>query len=84
MTFTIYARGPLEEGSQEPHMGWETYGFADTAEYAVLPSGVLVVDKDGHGSCWVLTPDRWQWLRSTKHPMGVEGDAGSGEFGAGY
>jgi hypothetical protein len=82
MAFTIYARGPIEEGSQEPHTAWETYPFADNAEYTILPSGVLIVDKDGHGSCWVLTPDRWQWVRSAKHPQAVEGDAGPGESGA--
>jgi hypothetical protein len=82
MAFTIYARAPIEEGSQEPHTKWETYPFADIAEYTVLPSGALIVDKDGHGSCWVLTPDRWQWVRSAKHPPGVEGDAGLGESGA--
>lgn len=82
MAFTIYARGPTEEGSQEPHTGWETYPFTDVAEYTILPSGVLIVDKDGNGSCWVLTPDRWQWLRSTDHAPGVEGNAGGGQFGS--
>ncbi len=82
MTFTIYARGPVEEGSQEPSTRWETYDFGDVAEYTIYPSGVLIVDKDGDGSCWVLTPDRWQWLRSTNHAPGVEGNAGGGQFGS--
>ena len=82
MAFTIYARGPVEEASHEPSINWETYDFADVAEYNVTASGVLIVDKDGDGSCWVLTPDRWQWLRSTNHPPGVEGNAGGGQFGS--
>jgi hypothetical protein len=45
MAFTIYARGPIEEGSQEPHTARETYPFADIAEFTILPSGVLIVDK---------------------------------------
>jgi len=54
MPFTIYARGPVEEGSQEPSTRWETYDFGDVAEYTIYPSGVLIVDKDGDGSCWCL------------------------------
>ena len=59
-----------------------TYPFTDVAKYTILPSGALIVDKDGDGSCWVLTPDRWQWLRSTNHSPGVEGTAGGGQFGS--
>ncbi|MGE5694092.1 MAG: hypothetical protein ACM4D3_02330 [Candidatus Sericytochromatia bacterium] len=82
MAFTVYARGPVEEGSQEPYTNWETYDFSDRAEYTVLPSGVLIVDKDGQGNCWLLRPDRWQWLRSAKHPPSIEGSAGEDHFGA--
>ena len=82
MAFTIYARGPVEEGSQELSTRWETYDFGDVTQYTIYPSGVLIVDKDGDGSCWALTPDRWQWLRSTNHAPGVEGNAGGGQFGS--
>jgi hypothetical protein len=82
MSFSIYARGPVEEGPQDPHNQWETYAFADTARYSVLPSGVLIVNKDGEGSCWVLAPGRWQWVRTTRHIFGEEGDAGADEAAA--
>jgi hypothetical protein len=84
MAFTIYARGPIEEGSQEPRTNWETYSFSDKAQYSILPSGVLIVDKDGAGNCWVLRQDRWQWIRAAKHPPSVEGSAGEDQFGAAF
>ena len=33
MAFTIYARGPIEQGSQTPYDQFETYGFVDIARY---------------------------------------------------
>jgi hypothetical protein len=82
MAFTIYARGPIEEGSQDPYNKWEAYSFDDDARYWVLPSGALVVDKDGEGTCWMLVAGRWQWVRSAKHRPGEEGDSGDGNLGA--
>jgi hypothetical protein len=84
MAFTIYACGPVEEGSQEPYTNWETYAFGDIARYSVLPSGALIVDKDGTGNCWVLAPGRWQWVRAAAHEPGLSGNAGGGEFGASF
>jgi len=82
MAFTIYARGPVEEDREDPNNRWQTYSFDDDARYSVLPSGALVVDKDGDGTCWVLPPARWQWVRSANHRPGEEGDSGDGNLGA--
>jgi hypothetical protein len=76
MAFTIYATAPIETGSQTPYDNFETFDFDDHATYEVLPSGVLLVDKDGDGTCWVLTPGRWQWVRAAKHPPGEVGKTG--------
>ena len=84
MAFSIYARGPIEHGSQKPNEHFETYGFMDIARYEILPSGVLIVDKDGDGNCWVLAPDRWQWVRSNRHAAGEHGKSGADELGADF
>jgi hypothetical protein len=70
MTFTIYARGPIEEISQPPTEEFEIYGFGPLATYEILPSGVLLVDTNGDSDYWVLAPDRWQWVKSDGHEPG--------------
>ena len=84
MAFSIYARGPIEQGSQTPNDQFETYGYMDNGRYEILPSGVLIVDKDGDGNCWVLAPDRWQWVRSNRHAPGEDGKCGADELGADF
>ena len=84
MAFSIYARRPNEQGSQTPNEQFETHGFMDVARYEILPSGVLIVDKDGDGNCWVRAPNRWQWVRSDRHPPGAHGKSGADELGADF
>jgi hypothetical protein len=81
MAFTIYATAPIETGSQTPYDDFETYDFDDHARYEILPSGVLLVDKLGDGTCWVLSRGRWQWVRAAKHPPGEVGKT-DGQLGA--
>jgi hypothetical protein len=82
MAFTIYVRGPGEQGIHPPDPHFETYDFMDSARYEVLPSGALIIDTDGAGSCWVLAPERWQWIRTSQHLPNEQGHAGSGQIGA--
>ena len=74
MAFIVYARPPVEKGRGLSHTEFEPCSFEDSARYEILPSGVLVVDTDGEGSYWVLSPDRWLWVKAHKHaPTGSLG-----------
>jgi len=68
MAFSVYAIAPPEEGS-EPHDRWVIHHFGDGARYVVHPGGVLGIEVEGT-NFWLLSPDRWQWVRSDNHPPG--------------